>query len=49
MTTALAAAGAVDATMSELRGFGRQGGHTDTYRGAEYRIDFVPKLRIDVV
>ncbi len=36
-------------TVSEARGFGRQGGHTETYRGAEYRIDFVPKVRIEVV
>jgi nitrogen regulatory protein P-II 1 len=49
VTAALAAAGADEATMSEVRGFGRQGGHTETYRGAEYRIDFVPKLRIDVM
>jgi nitrogen regulatory protein P-II 1 len=46
---ALAAAGATDATLTEVRGFGRQGGHTETYRGAEYRIDLVPKARIDVV
>jgi len=36
-------------TVSEVRGFGRQGGHTETYRGAEYRIDFVPKVQIQVV
>ena len=36
-------------TVSEVRGFGRQGGHTETYRGAEYKIDFVPKVQIDVV
>jgi nitrogen regulatory protein PII len=36
-------------TVSEARGFGRQGGHTETYRGAEYRIEFVPKVRIEVV
>jgi len=36
-------------TVSEVRGFGRQGGHTETYRGAEYKIDFVPKVKIDVV
>ena len=46
---ALAAVGATDATMSEVRGFGRQGGHTETYRGAEYRIDLVPKVRVDVM
>ena len=36
-------------TVTEVRGFGRQGGHTETYRGAEYKIDFVPKVSIDVV
>lgn len=36
-------------TITEVKGFGRQGGHTETYRGAEYRIDFVPKIRIDIV
>lgn len=36
-------------TASEVRGFGRQGGHTETYRGAEYQIDFVPKVRLELV
>ena len=36
-------------TTAEVRGFGRQGGHTETYRGAEYQIDFVPKVLIEVV
>ena len=36
-------------TVTEVRGFGRQGGHQEIYRGAEYRIDFLPKLAIDVV
>ena len=36
-------------TISEVRGFGRQGGHTETYRGAEYKIDFVPKIQIELV
>jgi nitrogen regulatory protein P-II 1 len=36
-------------TVSEVRGFGRQGGHVETYRGAEYRIDFVPKLCVELV
>ena len=36
-------------TVSEVRGFGRQGGHTETYRGAEYQIDFVPKVSLSVV
>jgi len=46
---ALKSAGVVGMTVSEVRGFGRQGGHTETYRGAEYKIDFVPKVKIDVV
>lgn len=46
---ALRAAGAQGITVSEVRGFGRQGGHTETYRGAEYNIDFVPKVRIEIV
>ncbi len=46
---ALQAAGAHGITVSEARGFGRQGGHTETYRGTEYKIDFVPKVRIEVV
>ncbi len=36
-------------TMSEVRGYGRQKGHTETYRGSEYRIEFVPKIKIEVV
>ena len=36
-------------TVSEVKGFGRQGGHTETYRGAEYKIDFVPKVKIEVL
>ena len=36
-------------TVSEVRGFGRQGGHTETYRGAEYKIDFVPKVSLATV
>ncbi len=46
---ALKAAGITGMTVTEVRGFGRQGGHTETYRGAEYRIDFVPKVAIDLV
>ncbi len=46
---ALKAAGVVGMTVSEVRGFGRQGGHTETYRGAEYQIDFVPKSKLEVV
>ena len=36
-------------TLSEAQGFGRQRGHTEVYRGAEYEVDFVPKLRIEVL
>jgi nitrogen regulatory protein P-II 1 len=36
-------------TVAEVQGFGRQRGHTEVYRGAEYTIDFVPKVRIDIV
>jgi nitrogen regulatory protein P-II 1 len=46
---ALKAAGIAGMTVTEVRGFGRQGGHTETYRGAEYKIDFVPKVAIEVV
>ncbi len=35
--------------MSEVRGFGRQGGHTETYRGSEYQIDFVPKVKLEIL
>jgi len=46
---ALRAAGVVGMTVSEAQGFGRQRGHTEVYRGAEYRVDFVPKARVEVV
>ncbi|BDQ34209.1 P-II family nitrogen regulator [Pseudodesulfovibrio portus] len=36
-------------TVSEVKGFGRQGGHKEVYRGAEYQIDFVPKIKIELV
>src|SRR5687768_9455141 len=45
---ALKAAGVQGITVSEVQGFGRQKGHTEVYRGAEYQIDFVPKVRIEV-
>jgi nitrogen regulatory protein P-II 1 len=45
----LRAAGITGMTVGEVRGFGRQGGHTETYRGTEYQIDFVPKISIEVV
>ncbi|WP_431635133.1 P-II family nitrogen regulator [Dyella sp. KULCS107] len=46
---ALAAAGVSGITVSEVRGFGRQKGHTELYRGAEYVVDFLPKLKVEVV
>jgi nitrogen regulatory protein P-II 1 len=46
---ALRDAGISGITVSEVRGFGRQGGHTETYRGAEYQIDFVPKVRLEIL
>lgn len=45
----LRSAGVQGLTVSEVKGFGRQGGHTETYRGAEYKIDFVPKVKIEIV
>jgi nitrogen regulatory protein P-II 1 len=46
---ALKAIGILGMTVGEVRGFGRQGGHTETYRGAEYKIDFVPKVQLELV
>src|SRR5215204_7746670 len=46
---ALKVAGVTGLTVSEVRGFGRQGGHTETYRGTEYTIDFVPKAKVEVL
>jgi nitrogen regulatory protein P-II 1 len=47
--TALEADGVQGMTVSEVQGFGRQRGHTEVYRGAEYQVDFVPKVRIEVL
>lgn len=47
--TALEARGVYGMTVTEVRGFGRQKGHPEVYRGAEYTVDLLPKLRIDVV
>ncbi len=47
--TALLGMGVQGMTVTEVRGFGRQRGHTEVYRGAEYKIDFVPKLRLEIV
>ena len=46
---ALAAVGVDGMTVSEVKGFGRQKGHTEIYRGAEYTVDFLPKIKIEVV
>jgi nitrogen regulatory protein P-II 1 len=47
--TALKAAGIHGITLTEVQGFGRQSGHTEVYRGTEYTVDYVPKVRLDVV
>ncbi len=46
---ALAELGVQGLTVSEVKGFGRQKGHTELYRGAEYTIDFLPKVKIEIV
>ena len=45
---ALVALGFQGMTVTEVRGFGRQKGHTETFRGAEYKVDFVPKVKIEL-
>jgi nitrogen regulatory protein P-II 1 len=47
--TALQEAGVVGMTVTEVKGFGRQKGHTETYRGSEYQVDFLPKVKIETV
>jgi nitrogen regulatory protein P-II 1 len=47
--TALREAGILGLTATEVKGFGRQGGKTETYRGAEYTVDFLPKVKVEVV
>ena len=49
VTDALKEAGIAGLTVSEAQGFGRQGGHTEVYRGAEYRVDFIPKIRVEIL
>ena len=46
---ALADCGITGMTVTEVRGFGRQKGHTEMYRGTEYEVDFVPKVKVEVV
>jgi nitrogen regulatory protein P-II 1 len=47
--TALSGSGVQGLMVSEIKGYGRQSGHTEVYRGAEYVVHFVPKLRLDIV
>ncbi len=47
--TALSEQGITGMTITEVRGFGRQKGHTEMYRGTEYQVDFVPKIKLEVV
>jgi nitrogen regulatory protein P-II 1 len=47
--TALKEAGITGMTVTEVQGFGRQSGHTEVYRGAEYTVDFVPKVRLEIL
>ncbi len=46
---ALAAVGVEGMTVTEVKGFGRQKGHTEIYRGSEYTVDFLPKVKIEIV
>jgi nitrogen regulatory protein P-II 1 len=46
---ALTAAGIIGMTVTEVRGFGRQKGHTEMYRGSEYTVDFLPKMKIEII
>jgi nitrogen regulatory protein P-II 1 len=47
--TALAEAGIIGMTMTEVKGFGRQKGHSEVYRGSEYAVDFRPKVKVEIV
>jgi nitrogen regulatory protein PII len=46
---ALSSIGVKGMTLSEVKGFGRQKGHKETYRGAEYQVDFVPKVKLEII
>ena len=46
---ALKGIGVTGMTVDEVKGFGRQGGHTETYRGAEYKVDLLPKVRVEIL
>src|SRR5208282_1176582 len=47
--SALAALGVQGMTVCEVKGFGRQKGHTEIYRGSEYKVDFLPKVKVEIV
>ena len=49
VTSALKDQGIAGVTVSEVQGFGRQRGHTEVYRGSEYKVDFMPKVKVEVV
>ena len=49
LKTALHDVGITGMTVSEVKGFGRQKGHTEIYRGAEYQVDFIPKVKVEMV
>ena len=49
VTEALKEAGVTGMTIADVQGFGRQRGHTEVYRGSEYKVDFLPKVRVDVL
>jgi nitrogen regulatory protein P-II 1 len=49
VTDALAGIGISGITVSEVRGHGRQKGHTETYRGAEYKVDLIPKIKLELI
>jgi nitrogen regulatory protein PII len=49
VTEALYALNVAGVTMSEVRGHGRQRGHTEIYRGAEYKVDYIPKVRLEIL
>ena len=49
LKAAMAEIGVTGMTISEVRGFGRQKGHKEVYRGAEYEMDFIPKVKVEIV
>ena len=49
VTEALKERGASGLTVSDVQGFGRQGGHSEVYRGSEYHVDYLPKIRVEVI